>query len=150
MLHARLPRPKSSHLHFEKDTMVGGVMIKAYTPILINILGLHLDRSVWQRATEHLPDRFDPSHPLSKTLSGEKRSNFSWLPFNGGKRICFGKTFAELAIKMTMTMLSQSFDFSFVEDGKYANDRLPSIIVGQSHFPPIPMYLTKRAVPAEK
>ena len=98
--------PATSPLHFEKDTKVGGLDIKAKDILLINIIGLHYNSSQWQRPFEFLPDRFDPTHPLSKTPTGHKRNNFSFLPFNGGKRICFGKTFAEAAMKVFLTMMT--------------------------------------------
>jgi len=85
----------------------------------INIFGLHRNANQWQRPTEFLPDRFDPDCELSKTSDGRKRHPFAWLPFSGGKRICFGKTFAEFVVKMLVTMMTQRFDMSFVDKEKY-------------------------------
>merc|ERR1719336_2356694 len=104
---------------------VGNLHIRAGDTINIEIFGLHMHSKYWQRPKEFLPDRFDPSHPLSKTPSGEKRNVFSWLPFNGGKRICFGKTFAEFVIKIILTMVTQRFDLKFVDSKKYHAKNLP-------------------------
>ena len=100
------PAPATSPAHFERDVKLGGIDVKAYEGLFINIIGLHMNQSQWQRPTEFLPDRFDPAHPLSKTPSGQKRHTFAWLPFNGGKRICFGKTFAEISLKFLLTMMT--------------------------------------------
>ena len=100
---------------FEKDMKLGYIDYKAHTVIMINIYGLHRNENYWQRPYEFLPDRFDPRHELSKTPSGEKRSPYAWLPFNGGKRICFGKNFAEYVLRVMLTMATQRFDFEFIE-----------------------------------
>ena len=105
------PVGASSHLQFEKDVTVGGVLIKAYDPMLINILPMHYNSAYWQDPHRFNPDRFDPAHPDSLNPDGKKRPQACWLPFNGGKRICFGKTFAEISLKMTLTILSQRFNF---------------------------------------
>ena len=98
--------PTSSPHCFDRDTKVGSIFVKARESISINILGLHMNANQWQRPAEFLPDRFDPLHPLSKTPKGEKRKAYAWLPFNGGKRICFGKTFSEHVIKVMLTMVT--------------------------------------------
>lgn len=88
--------------------------MKAHDNVLINIHGLNMNGNHWQRPREFLPDRFDPEHPLSKTPSGEKRSPYAIAAFSGGRRICFGKSFAELSGKALLTMMTQRFDISFV------------------------------------
>jgi len=35
------------------------------------------------------------------------------MPFSGGRRVCFGKTFAEANLKYMATYLSQFLDFEF-------------------------------------
>ena len=68
----------------------------------------------------------------------------SFLPFSGGKRICFGKTFAEMVLKVICSMMADRFDFDFAEQGKYSKDDLPMIMMGQSHYPKLPVNLTLR------
>ena len=85
----------------------------------INYDGLHFNPREWQRPREFLPDRFDHENPLSLTPDGRKRHSHSWVPFHGGKRICFGKTFAELTTKIVATYLTQYFDLEMA-DKKYA------------------------------
>ena len=135
--------PTTSYYHFEKDTTIGTLKVKAYDPILISIHPLHHSSKHWQEPSKFNPDRFDQSHPDSKTPDGKKRPQMSWLPFNGGKRICFGKTFAEAALKMIISMMAQRFNFEFVETGKYDKDNLPMLMLGQTHYPKIPVKLSK-------
>ena len=65
------------------------------------------------------------------------------MPFNGGKRICFGKTFADLMLRVTTSIITHKFNLDFVEEGKYGPDTLPLISIGVSHTPKIPFKLTK-------
>ena len=55
---------------------------------------------------EVLPERFDHTNKLSLTPDGSKRSNYSWVPFHGGNRVCFGKTFAEGELKLFTVFMS--------------------------------------------
>ena len=77
--------------------------------------GLHRNSSQWQRPHEFLPERFDSSDPLSLTPAGMKRSPGSFAPFNGGKRICLGKNFAETNLKILLTYMTQRYECEHVE-----------------------------------
>lgn len=97
----------------------------------------------WQNPEKFNPDRFDPLKPDSKTPDGKKRHQSCWLPFGGGKRVCFGKTFAENVLRMTASIMSQSFNFELVNKELYDADHLPLQLIGQSHQPKNPLILTK-------
>ena len=136
--------PISTSLVFDKDMRIGKLLVTAGLEMYINIHGLHMNGNEWQKPDEFLPDRFDPSHPLALTPSGQKRSTFSWLPFNGGKRICFGKTFAEFVMKILLTMTTQRFDMKFVDSEKYHAGNLPLRQLGQSHYPELMVEVKER------
>ena len=67
----------------------------------------------------------------------------SWLPWSAGKRVCFGKTFAESNLKIMLTYFTQHFDFDFVDPDKYANS-YPICVMTQSRTPPIMVRLSAR------
>ena len=48
------------------------------------------------------------------TTDGKMRNPMSFTPFMGGKRVCLGKTFAEVTIRFTLPLLFYYFDFEFV------------------------------------
>ena len=122
------------------------MLIKSDCNIYVNISGLHMNAKQWQRPKEFLPQRFDPNDPLYLTPDGKKRHTMSLAPFNGGKRICFGKTFAESSARLASTYISQYFDFEFVEKDKYPDtNNLPMNYAGQSHFPHLLVKFTVRA-----
>ena len=74
-----------------------------------------------------MPDRWDPKSPLYLTPDGEKRNPFSFYTFTGGKRICIGKVFAEMNMKILFTYMSQFFDFEFKDKEKYLK-RYPYVV----------------------
>ena len=120
------PATGTSMYSFDRDTQLGPKLrVRAKDQIIVNMVGLHINSTQWQRPLEFLPDRFDMSHPLSKKPDGGRRSTYAWAPFNGGKRICFGKTFAEAMMKISISMISQLFDFKFVDEEKYNRGNLP-------------------------
>lgn len=90
-----------------------------------------------------MPDRFDSTSPLFLTPSGKKRHTMSYLPWSAGKRVCFGKTFAESNLKILLTYFTQYFDFDFTDGEKYA-DSFPIAVMSQSRTPPIMLKLTHR------
>ena len=134
----------TSFLWFEHGAKLGPLYLQPKESFLVDIFGLHRNGDYWQRPKEFLPDRFDALHPLSKTPTGQKRNPYAFLPFNGGKRICFGKTFAECVLKVVVTMVSQTFDMKFVQEGKYTKDNLPVLAIAMSHIPELPVIVTER------
>jgi len=137
--------PATSPSHFEKDVKVGNLHIKAHQSFMINHSQLHLSALYWKDPECFNPNRFDDSHPDSRCPDGSKRPQFCWMPFSGGKRVCFGKTFAEAILRILGTMFAETFDMELVNSDKYDSNNLPKLMGGQSHFPKNPLRLTKRA-----
>ena len=107
---------------FDRDVTLGNkLQLKKGDTILVLHWAMHRNPKEWQRPHEYLPDRFDPNSPLYFTPSGKKRHTMSWLPWNAGKRVCFGKTFAESNLKIILTYFTQFFDFDFVDKTEYAD-----------------------------
>ena len=99
-----------------KDCTIGKYNIKKGHSLVVNFHGLHFNTKHWQKPYEFHPERFDKNHPLSKAPDGSKRHVYAWAPFNGGKRVCFGKTFAEMTMKTVMTYITSSFNFEHVNE----------------------------------
>ena len=69
----------------------------------------------------------------------------SFLPFNGGKRVCFGKTFVEVTLKILSAMMAERFDYEFVEKEKYGGAAgIPMMTMAQSHYPKLLVKVTER------
>jgi cytochrome P450 len=52
----------------------------------------------------------------------------SFGPFLGGKRICLGKTFADLFLKAIVTIIAYQYEFEFVN--KEHEERKPVLSIG--------------------
>ena len=65
----------------------------------------------------------------------------SWLPFSGAQYTCFGKTFADISLKILAIYMTQFFNFEFV-DKKYESE-IPIAHLGMSKRNKIDVVLTK-------
>jgi len=97
------------------DETIGNLRLKAGDLTFIHIWALHHNPNEWQRPDEFLPDRWDHESPLYLTPKGTRRHPFSFMPFSSGRRICFGKTFADYAARTITSILVHNVDFEFVD-----------------------------------
>jgi len=95
---------------------IAGFNIRAGHMMLANIYQLHHNKDQWQRPDEFVPERFDPNSEFFLTPGGKIRNPMSFVPFLGGKRICVGKTFAEITFKILFPIIISAFDFEFVDE----------------------------------
>lgn len=75
---------------------------------------MHHDPKEWREPSLYKPERFDSQSEWSLTPEGKKRNPLSFTPFLGGKRVCLGKTFAEVTVKFTVPLMYHYMDFEFV------------------------------------
>ena len=110
------PAAANTPVYFTKEGgTLGKYKVDTTTEIAIIFHALHTNAKQWQRPHEFLPERFDKESPLYLTPDGKKRHPFAFAGFNGGKRVCFGKTFAEATIKIVVTYLTAYFNFEHVD-----------------------------------
>ena len=139
------PVPHGTESTLSQDCKIGKYHVKAGDNVQVNITGLHHSPAQWQRPNEFLPERWDKSNKLALTPSGAKRSTLAFSPFLGGKRVCFGKTFAEANLKVLASYMSQYFDMEFVDKEMYPDTHhLPICQLGQSATIPILVKLRLR------
>ena len=124
-----------------EDKKIGKIDFRKGDQFFVNFYALHYDGTQWQKPLEFIPERFDHSNPISLTPDGKKRNPYSFVPFAGGKRVCFGKTFAESALKITATYLTQAFNLQFVD--KYYETQFPIAQLSMSSRCKIEVILTK-------
>jgi cytochrome P450 len=91
---------------FERQTVqadeIGGYAIPRGTTIAICPYVLHRNPMYWEA-----PDTFDPDRFLPERST--ERSRFAYLPFGDGPRICIGKGFAMMEMKIVLAMLAGAF-----------------------------------------
>ena len=130
------PLPQAPTCDIIHDCQIGKYILKVGDRFCFNFVGLHQNEDEWQRPLEFLPERFDQTNALSLTPKGQKRNPYSFAPFSGGKRICFGKTFADMNVKVTAIYASQYFNWAFESD-EYSANNFPMLHLGMSKQIPI-------------
>ncbi len=73
---------------------IDGIRIHKGDIINIYILGLHRSEKHWKNPLEFNPDRFESDTHM--------KTDFTYLPFGGGPRLCIGYQFAKLEINLTL------------------------------------------------
>lgn len=76
------------------------------TQVVVNIWAIGRDPSVWEEPLAFKPERF-----LSSDIDF-KGTDFEFLPFGGGRRICAGLPMAARTIPLVLTSLIHFFDWS--------------------------------------
>ena len=67
------------------------------------------------------------------------------MPFSAGQRVCAGKSFAEYNLRILTILLTEMFDFEYVDKEKYSGaNNYPESMLGQSKLVPIQVYFKLR------
>lgn len=88
-----------------KDIKLEKCIIPAGSSVVMAIIALHWDASVWPDPFKFEPDRFLPEEVA-------KRHPYSWLPFSGGPRNCVGPKYAFMAMKALIATVIRKYKFS--------------------------------------
>ena len=119
---------------FSQKTRVGGVDFNPDTAFFVNIEAIHHDPKEWISPEKFDPDRFDPKSPMFKRPDGRPRSPLAFCAFNGGKRICLGKSLAEVMLCLTIPLIFYHFDFEFTNPSIQASNK-PYYQIGAPKVP---------------
>ncbi|XP_010455672.1 PREDICTED: flavonoid 3'-monooxygenase-like [Camelina sativa] len=93
-----------------ETAVVGGYTIPKNTNTFINVWSIQRDPNVWDNPTEFRPERFldNKSYDFSGT-------DYRFLPFGSGRRICAGIALAERMVLYTLATFLHSFDWKIPE-----------------------------------
>lgn len=94
-----------------QSTMLGTESLEPGTMVVFSRDALHRNKHIWSN-----PDRFDPSR-FDVDIPEAKRSSGAYVPFGGGQRICIGRHFAMMEIKVVLISLLREFDFNYTGSG---------------------------------
>ncbi|KAK8080335.1 cytochrome p450 [Apiospora hydei] len=99
----RLSSSGSSVRCINKDTIIGGKILRKGNKIMIPSRLLHMDDTIYtEDSSLFRPERF--------LDTGNRVRGGWWRPFGGGKSICTGRYVAEHAIKMCVSIILHRFD----------------------------------------
>ncbi|XP_028799822.1 cytochrome P450 71D10-like [Neltuma alba] len=86
---------------------INGYEITPRTRIIINAWAIGRDHKIWNE-----PERFEPKRFLDTTVDYNfNGSNFEFIPFGAGRRICPGITFAIPTLELLLSNLLYHFDW---------------------------------------
>ena len=136
------PFPVGSPAIFSKETMIGNVKFGPNDAFFVDMAGCHKDPIEWPEPEKFIPDRFNSDSKWFKRADGSNRNRLAFTPFLGGKRVCLGKTFAEILVRFTLPLYYTYFDFEFVNE-EHKQER-PSYILGAKESPVIPVLMKTR------
>ncbi|KAI7883714.1 cytochrome P450 [Lichtheimia hyalospora FSU 10163] len=103
----KYPPVRALGKYCKKDCVIpGGYLVKANTPVSVNLFAMHRNPKVYPDPLRYDPERFSPEEE-------QKRSRFSWLPFSTGPRACIGMAFALQEAKVVLAMLLHRFKFHY-------------------------------------
>mmetsp|Transcript_114327 Transcript_114327/g.158735 ORF Transcript_114327/g.158735 Transcript_114327/m.158735 type:complete len:218 (+) Transcript_114327:989-1642(+) len=137
------PVPCTSINAQSQDCKLGGFNVAKNNQILIFMFAIHHNPEEWHEPSEFIPDRFDSNSKYFKRPDGKARHPFSFVPFTGGKRICIGKTFAEVLSRYTIPLIYHYFDFEYADPSDLKKEKLP-FDVGCAVMPKFMMKVNKK------
>lgn len=119
------PVPVTSTNTMSEDCTICGVKFKANDIIMLNIDNIHHNKYEWHEPYKFIPERFDSNSKYFKRPDGKPRNPFSFVPFTGGKRICIGKTFAEILMRYTLPLIYHYYDFEYADPKELEKPKRP-------------------------
>jgi cytochrome P450 len=91
-----------------QETMLGGYRIPRGTWTFISPYATHHDPRYFPEPDRFDPDRFSPER--------EQASQFAYIPFGGGPRICIGNHFTFTLLTMALATIAQRFRITLRDD----------------------------------
>lgn len=95
---------------------INGYTIPKKVKILVNTWAIHRDPKYWDN-----PEGFEPERFMNKPTLDFNGSDFCYLPFGSGKRMCPGAPFASPNLALSLANLLYSFDWK-LPSGVRADD----------------------------
>jgi cytochrome P450 len=87
------------------DDEIDGYHVPADSIMLVSPYAMHRHPRFWPQPGQFAPERFH---------SSQRRAPYTYLPFGGGPRLCIGRQFASLEMKLVLTSIWQRYRLHLV------------------------------------
>ena len=111
-LRLHTPLPLLVARECRKECEIEGYTIPEKTKLLVNVWAIGRDPERWVDAEKFVPERFEDS---GMDFSG---TNFDYLPFGAGRRMCPGINFGVAGVELPLAQLLYYFDWKVPNDGR--------------------------------
>ncbi|KAL1803483.1 hypothetical protein DCAR_0935184 [Daucus carota subsp. sativus] len=111
-LRLHTPLPLLVARECRKECEIEGYTIPEKTKLLVNVWAIGRDPDRWADAEKFVPERFENS---GMDFSG---TNFDYLPFGAGRRMCPGINFGVAGVELPLAQLLYHFDWKVPNDGR--------------------------------
>ncbi|KAI1633645.1 putative cytochrome p450 [Biscogniauxia mediterranea] len=126
----RLCSNAASVRRVDRDTVIGGKLMREGNRIMIPYRQLHFDPNVYGADSHRFrPGRFGEGDKGAMLTRGP-----SWRPFGGGKTLCTGRYAAKRATIIFVTTLLRRFDIEMVGNPPFPEIDLGRPVLGISSF----------------
>ncbi|KAJ6837243.1 cytochrome P450 71A1-like isoform X1 [Iris pallida] len=120
-----------------KDCRVGGYDVRAKTTLYVNSWALARDPELWEKPEEFIPERF------AESSIDYKGTDFHFLPFGAGRRMCPGLNFGLFGVELTLANLLYAFNWE-LPPGMNTEDIDMGEASGSVTHKKVPLYLVAK------
>lgn len=110
------PAPLLVPKECSQSCVIEGYKIPAKSKVIVNAWAIGRDPRHWNEADKFYPERF--LDDASASMVDYKGTDFQYIPFGAGRRICPGITYGMAVVELSLAQLLFHFDWKLPNDMK--------------------------------